>query len=145
MRLLGRRSAVPAAAGYSVIDHRMTITGEIHTDGAIRVDGRVEGSLHHADMLIVGAEGAVVGDVEAREIVIGGAVHGNLTATGRVEVQKSATVRGDIRAAAVLLQEGATVHGHVSINPVGTDTAFVPERRILQLTPAHSSSAVSDN
>jgi serine phosphatase RsbU (regulator of sigma subunit) len=41
--MFARRSAVPASASYSVIDDRLTIRGEIQTDGTIRIDGRVEG------------------------------------------------------------------------------------------------------
>jgi len=124
-----------------VIDDRLTIAGDINTDGTIRIDGRVEGSLHRADTLIVGAEGVVIGDVEAREVVIGGSLNGNLSVSGRVEVQASATVHGDIRAAAVLLQEGGTVHGHVSINPIGSDAVVSDERR-LEFRPAPIMAAI---
>lgn len=143
MSLFGRRHAtVPPSAGYSVIDSQLTISGEIQTDGTIRVDGRVEGSTHRADTLIVGKDGMVVGDIEAREVVVGGEIRGNLLVSGRVEVQKSATVHGDIRAAAVLLQEGGTVQGHMMIHPVGADLPMVNDRKVLQLTPSHALAAV---
>jgi cytoskeletal protein CcmA (bactofilin family) len=142
MSLFRRRAAVPTAAGYSVIDDRLTISGEIHTDGTIRVDGRIEGSMHRADTLIVGADGTVVGDVEAREIVVGGVIRGNLSVTGRVEVQASATVQGDIRAAAVLLQEGGTVQGHMMIHPIESGVAPIQEGRRLMLTPSHAVAAI---
>ena len=142
MSFLRRRAAVPAAAGYSVIDSQLSISGEIQTEGTIRIDGRVEGSMHRADTLIVGADGIVVGDIEAREIVVGGVIRGNLSVTGRVEVQASATVQGDIRAAAVFLQEGGTVQGHMMIHPVGEDVPMVRDRRVLQLTPSHAMAAI---
>jgi cytoskeletal protein CcmA (bactofilin family) len=142
MGLFGRRAAVPPAAGYSVIDGQLTISGEIQTEGTIRVDGRIEGSTHRADTLIVGKDGMVVGDVQAREIVVGGEIRGNLLVTGRVEVQSSATVQGDIRAAAVMLQEGGTIQGHLMIHPAGIDVPSVSDRRVLQLTPSHAVAAV---
>jgi cytoskeletal protein CcmA (bactofilin family) len=144
MSLFGRRRAVsvPPSAGYSVIDSQLTISGEINTDGTIRVDGRIEGSTHRADTLIVGKDGTIVGDIEAREVVVGGEIHGNLIVSGRVEVQKSATVQGDIRAAAVLLQEGGTVQGHMMIHPVGAELPMVHDRKVLQLTPSHAIAAV---
>ena len=136
MKLFARRSARPAANGYSVIDNQLSIAGDLHTEGTVRVDGRVQGTLHRADTLIIAAGGAVIGDVEAREVVIGGSLCGTLTVSGRVEVQDTATVEGDIRAAAVLLQEGGTVRGHVSIHPLGSNTTSLHEERRLKLTPS---------
>jgi cytoskeletal protein CcmA (bactofilin family) len=81
--------------GYSIVDQQLVIRGEVDTEGTIRVDGRLEGHVHRADTLIVGATGVVIGDVEAREIVIGGSVEGTLVADGRVEILSTASVRGD--------------------------------------------------
>jgi cytoskeletal protein CcmA (bactofilin family) len=142
MSLFRRRAAVPPAAGYSVIDSQLTISGEIQTEGTIRVDGRIDGSNHRAETMIVGKDGTVVGNVQAREVVVAGEIRGNLVVTGRVEVQSSATVTGDIRAAAVLLHEGGTVQGHMMIHPIGEDVPSLNDRRVLQLTPSHAMAAV---
>ena len=138
-----RRPARPASDGYSVIDDQLSISGDIQTDGTVRVDGRIEGTMHRADTLIIGAGGTVVGNVEAREVVVGGDLCGNLTVSGRVEVQASATVRGDIHASAVMLLEGGTVHGHVAIHPVGSDVPAVTTERRLSLTPNRSVAAIA--
>ena len=136
MKLFARRSARPAATGYSVIDNQLSISGDLDTEGTVRVDGRVQGTLHRADTLIIAAGGEVIGDVEAREVVIGGSLCGTLTVSGRVEVQTTATVEGDIRAAAILLQEGGTVRGHVSIHAIGSEPSIAREARRLTLTPS---------
>lgn len=143
MSMFSRRPARAAATGYSVIDDDLTISGDIQTKGTIRVDGRVEGTVHRADTLIIGAGGTVVGSIEAREVVIGGALHGNLTVTERVEVQATATVRGDIRAAAVQLVEGGSVHGHIAISPMDAGVAPIPVERHLALTPSPGTQAVA--
>jgi cytoskeletal protein CcmA (bactofilin family) len=115
MTLFARRAATPVAAGYSVIDEAMVIRGEISTRGTIRIDGRLEGRMHRADTIIVGATGAVIGDIEARELVVGGAIEGNVIALGRVEIQSSASIRGDVQASTMLLHEGGVVHGHLAV------------------------------
>ena len=105
MSIFARRRRAPVAPavsdGYSVIDAHLSIQGDIATDGTVRVDGRIDGTLHRADTLIIGAGGVLIGNVEAREVVVGGELTGDLSVRGRVEIQKTATVRGDIRAAAV--------------------------------------------
>ena len=140
-----RRSTQPASDGYSVIDANLSITGDLATDGTVRVDGRVEGELHRTDTLIIGDGATVIGNVEAREVVIGGDLTGNLRVSGRVEVQQSGTVRGDIRAASVLLAEGGTIQGHVMVHPLDADTPAIEGDRRLTLTPSRAVAAVAHN
>ena len=143
MKLFARRQAPATTRGYSVIDNELTVSGDLRTTGTVRVDGRLEGSLHKAGTLIIGAEGSVVGNIEASEVVVGGTLQGNLTASQRVEVQATATINGDIRASAVQLMEGGKVHGHISINPIGADIATAPPERRLTLTPSASARAIA--
>ncbi len=137
MSMFSRRRppiAPPASDGYSVVDAHLAIQGDLSTDGTVRVDGRVDGTLHRADTLIVGAGGVVIGNVDAREVIVGGELTGDLVVRGRVEVQKTAIVRGDIRAAAVALEEGGTVHGHVVVHSLEAELPSIGERRLM-LTP----------
>lgn len=115
MGLLGGNASKGGSSGYSVIDDRLTIRGELDTDGTIRVDGHIEGALHRAGTLIVGAHGEVVGDVEAAEVTVAGTIRGNVHATVRLEIEPGASVHGEIRANAMILREGAIIHGKVSI------------------------------
>lgn len=139
MSIFARRRPAPTASdGYSVIDAHLSVAGDISTDGTVRVDGRIEGTLHRADTLIIGVGGVVVGNIEAREVVVGGELTGHLASRERVEVQKTATVRGDIRSAAVMLEEGGTVHGHVVVRDLDEEMPAIGgergERRLM-LTP----------
>src|SRR5262245_2221027 len=145
MKMFARRSARPASDGYSVIDEHLSISGDLVTDGTVRIDGRVEGSLHRTDTMIVGEEASVVGNVEAREVVIGGELIVNLRVSGRVEIQQTGTVRGDIDAAAILLDEGGTVHGHVVVHPLDRTTPAVEGERRLTLTPSRAVAAVANS
>ena len=120
MGLLSSRAAkatTPPATGYSVLDAQMVVHGDVETDGQLRVDGRLEGSIQRADIVVVGTGATVVGDVVAREIIIGGAVTGNVCASGRVELQATGAVAGDIESAAIMIQEGGLIQGRLSIHP----------------------------
>lgn len=143
MKMFSRRQAPPAPDGYSVIDEHLAIAGDLSTEGTVRVDGRVEGNTHRTHTLIIGASAVVIGNVEAREVVIGGELTGSLVVSGRVEVQRSGTVRGDIRAGAVMLEEGGTVHGHVLVHPVDSEMPSLGGERRLMLTPSRAVAAVS--
>jgi len=124
MRLRRRKVSDASSAGYSIIDDRLAIRGELDTAGTIRVEGRVEGALHRAGSLIVGARGELVGDVEAVDLVVAGTIRGNVHVSGRLEIEPGASVHGELRAKTMILREGANVNGRISVgeetSPDGT-------------------------
>ena len=56
-------------------------------------------------------------DVDAGGIVVEGEVHGNLSASDRIELKNSARYEGDLRASKLVVDEGAIFSGHVSVGP----------------------------
>jgi cytoskeletal protein CcmA (bactofilin family) len=133
-----------SSQGYSVIHDRLIIRGELDTDGTVRVEGRVEGPIHRVGTLIVGAGGFVVGNVEAKDVVVAGQIQGNVHATGRLEIENGASVVGEVRANLMILREGATVHGQVSIGTLPPATVMAPTssaRRLEIANPAAPASA----
>ena len=119
MGLFSRREVSPLpSTNFSVLDSHCTAHGDIETDGALRVDGRLEGSIHKADLVVIGEGASVVGDVTAREVIVGGSVTGNIFAAQRTELQSNGIVAGDIRSAAILVHEGGVVQGRLYIHPI---------------------------
>ena len=107
-------------AGYSVLDAQLTVRGDIETQGTLRVDGRLDGSIRHADIVVIGTGATVNGDISAREVIVGGTVQGNITATTRIELQPSAVVTGDIDAGAIMIHEGCAVQGRLTVTAAAT-------------------------
>ncbi|MEX2151748.1 MAG: polymer-forming cytoskeletal protein [Gemmatimonadaceae bacterium] len=119
MSLFGRREASPIpTTNFSVFDSHISVSGDLETDGALRIDGRLEGSIHRADLIVIGQGASVVGDITAREVIVGGAVTGNIFAAQRTELQSTGIVAGDIRSAAILVHEGGVVQGRLYIHPI---------------------------
>jgi cytoskeletal protein CcmA (bactofilin family) len=145
MGLFSSGTTRQSSHGYSVINDRLTIRGELETDGTVRVDGRVEGPMHRAGTLIVGVGGSVIGDVEAKDVVVAGTIQGNVHASGRVQIESGASVLGEIRANSMILREGATIHGQVSIGttpPAAILPATGTARRLeLSALPSNQSAA----
>ncbi|MDE3127252.1 MAG: polymer-forming cytoskeletal protein [Gemmatimonadota bacterium] len=107
----------PAPVGYSVLDAQMRVEGDVDTEGALRIDGRVHGNVRSGSTLVLAAGAAITGTVWAREVIIGGTITGNVTATGRVELQQTGAVSGDIETTAIMIQEGGTVDGRMTVHP----------------------------
>ena len=120
MRFMKRSADTPRVtppAGFSLLDGSVSLTGDVETAGSLRIDGRMEGTVRRADVVVVGAGATVSGDVHAREVIIGGTLNGTVHASERVELQATAIVTGDLVTQSVLMQEGGVVNGRVLMRP----------------------------
>jgi cytoskeletal protein CcmA (bactofilin family) len=118
--------AVPTALGKSV-----EIRGEVKGSEDLTIDGRVEGTIVLTDSrLTIGPSAHIDADVSARDIVILGAVNGNVHATARVELRSGANLRGDIFAARLSIEDGSSFIGKVDLTQAGggIDTSSIALR-----------------
>ena len=140
MSLLSRRTTPSSRAptnGYSLLDSQLTVSGNIRTVGSLRIDGHLEGCILDADTVVIGVGASVVGDVQARELVVGGELTGNVLASERVELQATAIVNGDIATQVVLVQEGGVINGRVRMpsSHAGSRNAPHAEEALAQASP----------
>jgi len=115
---VGAALGVASADGaISIIASGMRIVGDLVTDGTIRVEGRVEGTIRAGKAVVLGKGGEVVGDIFTQDAVIGGRVEGRLVAESRLELQSTSEITGEIRARAAHLQldEGARFNGQIQM------------------------------
>jgi cytoskeletal protein CcmA (bactofilin family) len=116
--------------------------GDIETDGTVRIDGRLNGSVRRAGSVIVGTESTIQGGISAAEVVIGGTVQGNIVAVERVELQASAIVNGNIEANSILIHEGSAVNGKLNVRSreiVPRSDAGEPSGGLALATPMSAS------
>jgi cytoskeletal protein CcmA (bactofilin family) len=111
---------------FSIIASDMTVIGDLETDGVVRIEGRIRGTVRVGSQVLV-AQGAVIeGDLHTQEAVIAGQVSGAIHASERVELQATAMVAGDILTPRISIVEGGRVSGEVKMDtkteadPVGT-------------------------
>ena len=111
---------------FSIIASDMTVIGDLETDGVVRIEGRIRGTVRVGSQVLV-AQGAVIeGDLHTQEAVIAGQVSGAIHASERVELQATAMVAGDILTPRISIVEGGRVSGEVKmdakteVRPVGT-------------------------
>jgi cytoskeletal protein CcmA (bactofilin family) len=83
--------------------------------------------------VIIPAENRVKARIKAESVVIFGSVVGDIQVTGRAVLKSSSTLHGDIRAARVLVEEGATFNGKSHVNAKSAEpsgkTAGSPARK----------------
>jgi cytoskeletal protein CcmA (bactofilin family) len=104
---------------FSIIASDMTVIGDLETEGVVRVEGRVRGTVRVGAQVLVAVGAVIEGDLHTQEAVVAGQVSGNIVARERVELQATATVAGDIHTPRIAIVEGAKVSGEVKMD-VGT-------------------------
>ena len=62
----------------SIIAPGMLVGGDCETEGTLKVEGSVEGSIRAGKAVAVGEVGRVIGDITTQDAVIAGQVIGNL-------------------------------------------------------------------
>ena len=108
---------VSGEASISIIGPGMNIVGDLSTDGTVRVEGRIEGTVRAGKSVLIGKTGEVVGDVLTQDAVIGGTVRGTVVAESRLELQSTCDIEGQIRARSqhLQLEEGARFNGQIQM------------------------------
>ena len=99
----------------SIIGPGMRVVGNCDTDGALRVEGVVEGNIRAGKAVVVGKEGRVEGDIFTQDAVISGTVKGTIRAESRLEAQATSRIHGEVLAGRMQLEEGALLNGTIQM------------------------------
>lgn len=103
----------------TILGEGITIRGELSFQRFIRVDGQVEGTVHaEGGKVFVGPTGVICADLTLAEAIIEGRVEGNLL-IDRLELRQGASVKGDIRARTLSVEEGVEIDGKIQIGVIG--------------------------
>lgn len=103
------------------------IKGEMTFDGAAKLLGTFEGTIRAKGDLHVAESAACKAVVEAARVTVDGTVEGNVVARDRMELTGKAKMRGDLVATKLLVAEGASFVGHVTVGPDATKNAKAAE------------------
>ena len=88
-----------------------TITGNIESNGDIRIDGVLKGNLKAKSKIIIGAEGVVEGDIEGQHADIMGRVTGKIRVQDLLYLHGTTVLNGDIYAGKLQIEPTAVFNG----------------------------------
>jgi cytoskeletal protein CcmA (bactofilin family) len=109
---------VPHENAISIIGPGMKIVGDCDTEGTLRIEGSVRGTVRAGKAVVIGKDGVVEGDITTQDAIIGGRVTGSVIADSRLELQATCIIDGEIRARRIKLDEGGRVNGTVHTGEV---------------------------
>lgn len=96
----------------TIIGKGSVLQGNIQVNNSMRVDGRIKGNVVCSDTVVIGKEGDVEGEVKAGNVLLAGRLVGKIIAQGKVYLESKAVILGDLKAARLVVDDGAVFDGN---------------------------------
>ena len=103
-------------SGKDVLSSDVEIKGTIKFQKELLIDGKVEGEINSDGALTVGENADIRAEIKTKAITIYGKVQGNVNVTERCELKSKCTLQGDLKAARLIIEEGATFIGKSEVS-----------------------------
>ncbi|MEY5015765.1 MAG: hypothetical protein RIS92_2123 [Verrucomicrobiota bacterium] len=105
------------AATKNTLAADVEIKGSIKFQNDLTVDGKIEGEILSNGVLTVGENAEIRGEIKTKSVTVFGKVHGNITVEERCELKSRAVLQGDLKAARLVIEDGATFVGKSEVTP----------------------------
>src|SRR2546426_603446 len=105
----------PQTNSKNVLNSDVELKGNLKFNGELTFDGKLEGDINSEGSLNLGDNAVVKGNIIVHSVVMRGKVNGSVTAKEKVDIKSKAELFGDIRAAKLVIEEGATFVGQSEI------------------------------
>jgi cytoskeletal protein CcmA (bactofilin family) len=136
--VLGRGKSAPIEKIETVIGPNTNFKGTLVCDSSVRIDGVCEeGLIKTVANIVVGPEAKVAADLVAENVSVSGAVTGNITTSGRLEILSTGKVWGNVDVGSFLLDEDGYFRGKL----VMQDEPEPPSFHTSPVRPAAEASA----
>jgi len=110
-----RASSSSSAQSGGLLSGGVSIKGSVKFRNALLIDGDVEGEIDSTGALTIGEHAKIRGTIRAKSVTVHGTIDGNIFASERCELGPGCTLRGDIEAPRLVVDENATFLGSAKI------------------------------
>ena len=120
--------ALMESQARNLIGNGTTIKGDIESNGDIRIDGHLIGSLKSNGKVTIGQTGVMEGDLNCKQAEISGAVKGNITTEELTALKSTSKVEVDLTTKQLLIEVGAQFTGKCVMGQ--QSTVAMPKQKI---------------
>ena len=92
------------------------ITGDIKSNGDIRIDGSLTGNLNTKGKVVVGPTGKVKGEVICKNSEVAGVIEGKIVVGQLLNLKASSRITGDIVTVKLSIEPGALFSGNCKMS-----------------------------
>jgi cytoskeletal protein CcmA (bactofilin family) len=116
----------------NLISNGTEITGDVKSNGDIRIDGSLTGNLSTKGKVVIGPTGKVKGEVVCRNSEVSGQVEGKISVSQLLNLKASSRIFGDIATSKLAIEPGARFTGTCAMsesdNNGGSNNSKGPEK-----------------
>ena len=112
----------------NLIGNGTTIKGDIDSNGDIRIDGHLIGSLKSNGKVVIGQMGVMEGDLNCKQAEISGVVKGNIITDELTALKSTSKVEVDLTTKQLLIEVGAQFTGKCVMGQ--QSTVAMPKQKI---------------
>lgn len=111
-RVATAEEAVPLP---TFIDDGADFDGTLRIASNLRIDSEFKGAIESGGTVTVGETAGVEADIRAREVIICGAVVGNVVATRQLVLRKGSRLHGDVETPCLEIEKHAFFNGRMTM------------------------------
>lgn len=100
----------------NLISNGTDIVGDVISNGDIRIDGTLKGSLNTKGKVVIGPTGKVNGEVICKNSEVSGIVEGKLSVEQLLNLKASSKIIGDITTSKLSIEPGAKFTGNCKMS-----------------------------
>ncbi|MFO7155023.1 MAG: polymer-forming cytoskeletal protein [Pseudomonadota bacterium] len=117
---MSRREEMNTNEINALLGRGSSFEGKLSFEGTVRIEGAFSGEIHTNDTLVIGQGADVKAQIFAGNVIVsGGTVTGNIHAKHMIELEKEATVRGDLETPALRIEKGVIFQGSCRMENLG--------------------------
>lgn len=105
----------------NLISNGTEITGDVKSNGDIRIDGALTGNLSTKGKVVIGPTGKVKGEVLCRNSEVSGQVEGKISVSQLLNLKASSKIFGDIVTSKLAIEPGARFTGTCAMSESETN------------------------
>ena len=108
------RTSTPTPSG-ALLSRGVSIEGSVKFRNELLIDGDVEGTIESTGTLTIGEHACIRGEIRTKSVEVLGTVEGNIFVTERCELHSGCTLRGDIEAPRLVVNDNVTFLGSAKV------------------------------
>jgi cytoskeletal protein CcmA (bactofilin family) len=122
----------------NLISNGTDISGDIKSNGDIRIDGSLKGNLITKGKVVIGPTGKINGEIICKNSEVSGIIEGKITVSQLLNIKASSKIFGDIVTSKLAIEPGARFTGNCNMRDT-EDNGGILSKEKAQDSPGEKS------
>ncbi|MBP6230921.1 MAG: polymer-forming cytoskeletal protein [Paludibacteraceae bacterium] len=108
---MAKQEEINVSISHNTIAAGTFIKGEIRSEGDVRIDGSVEGTIICKGKIIIGTKGEFKGTITAVNVDVMGSVTGQIISENLLTIKSTGKIEGEVTTKTIIIEQEATLNG----------------------------------